>query len=170
MNFVPETATIKARFILAIGITLVSGGLGFLLGYKVMAERYYREKAETADILAGLVAAGNKVTIKYETIFVDRVKKIYIKGNETIREVPVYVTKEDDRACELRNGFVRMYDASLRGEAPGPAADSDRAAAGIELSRATETIVANNTELLACRARLDGWQKFYGELKSRYDQ
>lgn len=143
-------------------------GLSFFGGYKVAAAKYLAEKAETAEILAGLTKAANEVTIKYETVFVDRVKKVYIRGREITKEVPIYVTVEDDRACELRNGFVRVFDASLRGEPAGPAADTDRAPSGIALSRATEAITSNNTELRACREKLRGWQDYYDDLRKTY--
>jgi hypothetical protein len=153
---------------LAAGL-LVGGSLGAFAGYKVMAARYYMEKAETAEVLIKLVEAANRITVKYETVFVDRVRKVYIRGRDIEKEVIKYVNAEDDAACQLRNGFVRVYDASLHGGATGPATDSDREPSGIALSRATEEVlVPNNTELLACRERLEGWQKFYGELKETY--
>lgn len=160
----------KWRFIIAVALILLAGVGGFAAGYKWMAAKYYEEKAETAEVVAKLVEAGSKVTVKYETIYIDRVKKVYVRGADRVREVPVYVTKDDDAACELRNGFVRLYDSSLSGTAPGPAADTDRNPSGIALSRAAEgAILRNNTELLACRERLEGWQKFYEELKQKYN-
>jgi len=162
----PSVVGVKVAFICLVSGFLVGGLLGGWVGYEAMAAKYYREKAQLTEKIAQLTAEGSKVVIKYETVFVDRVKTVYVKGKERIKEVPIYVNADDDAACELRNGFVRLYDASLRGGPPGPATDSDREPSGIALSRAAEdAILPNNTELLACRERLKGWQEFYKELQ-----
>jgi hypothetical protein len=169
MDFVPRDTMIKTGITCLAAGLIVGGSLGAFTGYKVMAARYYEEKADTTEILIKLVEAANRVTVKYETVFVDRVEKVYIRGRVVEKEVIKYVNAEDDAACQLRNGFVRMYDASLHGGVTGPAADTDREPSGITLSRATEDVlVPNNTELLACYARLEGWQQFYGELRETY--
>ncbi|WEF35770.1 hypothetical protein [Pseudoduganella chitinolytica] len=72
-----------------------------------------------------------------------------MKGDEIEKLVPVYVTRADDDRYGVNAGFVRSYNAAWAGEPAGPAAESDRDAAGIPLSEVAEVDAHNAT---ACRA------------------
>ena len=84
-----------------------------------------------------------EVTVKVVTQYVDRVRVVREKGDTLIKEVPVYVPVEADTACTIHRGFVRLHDAAAAGELPGPAGDTDAAAAGVALSAVAGTVVDN---------------------------
>ena len=84
-----------------------------------------------------------EATVKVVTQYVDRVRVVREKGDTLIKEVPVYVPVEADTACTIHRGFVRLHDAAAAGELPGPAGDTDAAAAGIALSDVAGTVAAN---------------------------
>lgn len=167
---VAETvASVKGWIIGLFVVFLIGLALGGAAGYRWMGAKYYQEKAKNTELARRVEQATGKVVTKVETRVIEKVRRIYVKGNEIVKEVPVYVTKSDDAACELRNGFVRMYDSALLGEPPGPAAETDRAPSGIALSEALEqAIIPNNTDYLACRAKLGEWEAFYAELRAKY--
>lgn len=157
------------------GITGVVAG--FVVGSIVAAAamdrwktaEYLVEKAELTERVRELERYGLQISRHTQVRVVEKVKKVYVRGRTIVKGIPIYVTQEDDRACELRNGFVRVYDSSLRDTTTGPASESDRTPSGVALSRATETIIENNTEHLACREKLLAWQQFYEQLKKKYE-
>lgn len=119
------------------------------------------ERGQRAIAEIKMRAARVEVVTRVETKYREREKIVLVAGETIIREVTKYVDKTDDAACQLRNGFVREYDASLRNEPAGPAVDSDRAAAGIDLSVATEVIARNNLTLAFARNKLAACIDFY---------
>ena len=84
------------------------------------------------------------------------------KGEQLVVKVPVYVTKVDDAACELRGGFVRVHDAAARNQSPEPPGESDSAAAGVALSEAAAVIASNYAACHVAREQVLGWQEFWG--------
>lgn len=80
------------------------------------------------------------------TEYVDRVQVIEKAGRTIIKEVPVYVSAEADRACTVPAGFVRLHDAGAASlPAPAPAGAADARPAGVALSTVAETVVGNYT-------------------------
>lgn len=103
------------------------------------------------------------VQVEYQ----DKERIIYVQGKTIKEKVTEYVTKPDDSACTINNGFVRVWDASVRGEPPGPPADSDRAPSGVALSTVSETATDNHTIARAARNKLDACIDFYRGLQRK---
>jgi hypothetical protein len=135
---------------------------GYAAGYAKLTE-YVKKQGEATRVTERVV---EKVVTEVQTVYVDRVKIVKEKGRDTIVKVPVYITKVDDAACELRNGWVRTVDAAARNDSPGPAADTDRDPAGVALSEATAAIVENYTQYHVCREKVIGWNEFWSKYKS----
>lgn len=97
-----------------------------------------------------LRANSAEATVEVVTKYVDRVQKIYVKGKETVREVPIYITKESDAKCDIPLGFVRSHnkaanptDTDTKTELPETSGAPNDATTDIRLSEATETITGN---------------------------
>ena len=58
-------------------------------------------------------------------------------------------------------GFLPNIDAAWAGNAVGPAADSDRALAGVPLSEVAAVEVGNVSSCRAWRKQALGWRAFY---------
>lgn len=98
------------------------------------------------------------------TQYVDRVKVVEKVGQTIVKEIPVYVTAEADRACTVPAGFVRVHDAAAAGvPPPEPAGPADAAPAGIALSAVTGTVAENYTSCRATRERLISLQEYLQE-------
>lgn len=96
---------------------------------------------------------------KVITRYVDRVQYVREAGATIVKEVPVYVTPEADRACPVPAGFVRVHDAAAENRPlAGPAGDPDAPAAGIALSTVASTVTDNYTTCHAIREQLIGLQ------------
>ncbi|QNB08321.1 hypothetical protein G5S34_17220 [Herbaspirillum frisingense] len=93
------------------------------------------EKRSAATV-AKVVTAGQDVVLRQVvTNYVDRVKTITVQGETRIKEVPIYVTAQDDAACSINAGFVRMWNAANAGTAISPnPSGADEAPSGVSLS------------------------------------
>lgn len=100
-----------------------------------------------------LKAAAGKVTIKTETVYVDRVKTIREKANaiEVVREVFVPVDSGN-----LSGGFRLFYDAALAGAVPDAAGIAD--AAPVPIAAVADTHARNAEKCLIAYATVEAWQ------------
>lgn len=140
----------------------VAGGLG---AWRIMDWRHDAELARGLKVAIALQDERFRIVTRIETRVQTRIRTIEKRGNDIVREVPVYVTQESDRRYLLPDGFVRVHDAAARNEAPGPAAVTDADPSGIALSASAALIGGSYTEYHACRAQVIEWNAFYGELR-----
>lgn len=143
--------------IIIIGAGVAIGGLLYALGYvngasaeldrvQVLENEQLRSAFEQGQAL-GVVR--DRVVTEY----VDRIQVVKEVGRTIIKEVPVYVSAEADRACTVPVGFVRLHDAAAAGvRPPDPAGAADARPAGVALSAVTETVAGNYT---ACNANAE---------------
>ena len=117
-------------------IAILAGGLlygAYRHGKNEVREEWDLEKAEIAEYITRLEANQGKETIRTITEYVDRVKVVNVKGDTIIKEVPKYVTKEDDARCgTIGAGFVQLWNAANEGELPAASRDPDAPAGGPE--------------------------------------
>lgn len=113
-------------------IAVLAGGLlygAYRHGKNEVREEWDLEKAETAEYIARLEANQGKETIRTITEYVDRVKVVNVKGDTIIKEVPKYVTVQDDTRCGvIGDGFVRLWNAANQNELPGAPGAADAGA------------------------------------------
>ena len=139
---------------------------GKAAGEKKLTDYIAAQAQETAKTQAVI----EKVVTKIETVYVDRIVKVREKGQTIVKEVPVYVDKTDDAACELRNGFVRIHDAAATNNPPIAASDADRNPSGIALSQAMSIIADNYQTCHVLREQVIGWQEFYAGLRGAINE
>lgn len=169
LKSVPGLGILPAWVWRAAAIVLVILALfatGWIYGSGHVQKQWVEERGQRAIAEVKLRAARVEVVTKIETKYRDVERLVHITKNVIVEGVPNYVTKSDDSACELRNGFLRDYDASLRNESPGPAVSSDREPAGIALSDATKVIAENNALITLARNKLAACIDFYRQQQS----
>jgi hypothetical protein len=140
--------------------------LGMLNGERVAGQVHIDYLAAQAGRTVAIVKAQEKVVVQTEIKYRDRIKTVYVKGEEIEKLVPVYVTPADDDRFGVNTGFVRSYNAAWAGEPAGGAVDADREPAGIPLSEVAEADAHNATACRAWREQALGWRQFYGNLKA----
>ena len=96
--------------------------------------------AQDADAAANINAGQPKIIERLRTVYLPAETKIKIVTKAIIKEVPVYVTKRDDSACVINNGFVHVHDAAANGELPGGPTGTDGDASPVKLSTVAETV------------------------------
>lgn len=140
--------------------------LGMLQGERTAGQTHIDYLAAQAGRTVAIVKAQEKVVVQTEIKYRDRIKTVYVKGEEIEKLVPVYVTRDDDDRFGVNAGFVRSYNAAWSGEPAGGGADADREPAGIPLSEIAEVDAHNATVCLAWREQALGWREFYEGLRA----
>lgn len=129
---------------------------------QVHADYLAVQSKTTEKVAAAQIQVVEKTEIKYR----DRIKTIYLKGEQVERSAPLYVTAADSGSFRVNAGFVRLHDASWLNEAPGPAIDADREPSGIPLTAIAEVQAANAAACLAWREQALGLREFYEQLRA----
>ncbi|MBY0243046.1 MAG: hypothetical protein K2X55_27435 [Burkholderiaceae bacterium] len=158
-----------ARWCAYVWTTAGGIGLGVMLGERVAGQRHIDYITAQAAQTVAIGRAQTKVVLQTEIKYRDRIKTIYVKGDEIEKQVPVYVTAADDQRCVVNTGFVRAYNAAWSGDLAGAAADADREPAGISLAEVAEADAFNATTCRAWREQVIGWREFYKGLKAATD-
>lgn len=135
------------------------------LGYKA-SER--DNEAKAAKVIEKIVYKQGKVTEKVITKYVDRVREVRIKGDTIIQKVTEYVTPENDLACTVNAGFVRLWDDSNQNAVSEATSGADAAPSEISLSdigrqKAIEAKMQYETETQL--EALQEWVREQGKVK-----
>ena len=92
------------------------------LTYKNKVEK---EAAAQQQAIADLKARSGEATVKVVERYVDRWKTVTVKGETIIKEVPKYVTAEDDSRCTVPDSFRVLWETANRTGVPEPASITD---------------------------------------------
>ncbi|UVS89116.1 hypothetical protein [Burkholderia glumae] len=154
--------TTGARIFVAGAIALVVAAVVIAIQYARLVDAGQRVDGLARDVrdrTAERDAARRDV--KVVTQYVDRVQVVREKGDTIIKEVPVYVDREADRACVVPVGFVRVHDGAAANVPVGDPGSADAAPSGIALSAVAATVAGNYTtchenaeQLIALQARV----------------
>jgi hypothetical protein len=99
-------------------------------------------------------------TVQVVTKYVDKVRIVRERAKAIIKQVPIYVTQQDDDHAVINSGFVRMWNASNSGLPPDAPGAADAQASGVKLSEVAEQ---HSIEASYCReleeqlTALQGW-------------
>ncbi len=161
---------IKGQLIvLGVSVAMAFGG-----GYKLrdlMADAAGKKVAVAATKAANTttrrVIAAERISAGVGRKAEDRQVEIRYVTKTQIREVPVYVTAETDRAFPMPVGLVRVFNAAALGvpasTLPDPAGRPDDAASTITASALGETVADDFGTCRADQARLEALQGWVRE-------
>jgi hypothetical protein len=150
-----------ALFIVALGAG--SYGLGRVHEARVGAAALADYKGKAALETVRIVKGEAEVVVKTETVYRDRIQKVYVQGAEIEKHITDYVQPADDARFGVNVGFVRNIDAAWSGVPVGPAEDTDREPAGIPLSEVAAVETGNATSCRVWREQALGWRAFYAD-------
>ena len=167
---------------LTLGTAVASAAAGSIAAWQIndafdAKQSLKRESAVAKAAIAavGQVQKANEVTADVGRRSAERQVVIRTQIQDVIREVPRYVTEEDDRRCDVPGGFVRLHDAAAAGGAgaaalsdPTPAPDDS--APGVELSSVAETVIGNYGVCHAERDRLRSLQEWITAQAAAWNQ
>lgn len=149
------------KYVVAAAVSAVMYVLGMLHGERAAGEQHL--EYVQAQAARGIVIAKRQaeVVVRTEVKYRDRIKTIYIKGEEIEKQIPVLVSSADDLQPGVSVGFVRSYNAAWSGEPAGPGAESDRDPAGIPLAEVAEVEAHNARSCRAWRELALGLREYY---------
>jgi len=132
-------------------------------------EKWEAKVAEVKLEMAQKETASAETTVKVVTKYVNKVQIVKEKGNDIIKQVPVYITKDADTKCDVPTGFVVLHDSASRNEVPDATRKVDATTSPVKISGVSETVVDNYTtyhEVAEQLRSLQDWvreqQKIYG--------
>lgn len=142
-----------------VGLALVAAGMfyghtRYNAGQASTQAKWDKAIAAGQAELARLKAEAGKITVRTETVYVDRIKTIREKGDVVIREIPVYIPADSP---DLAGGWRLFHEAAVgEGPLPDPAGVADAAPVSAEVFAAT--VAANYFIYHETAARLTGLQ------------
>ena len=154
------------RVMVVLALVLATYRAGMLHGERVAGQAHIDYISAQAAQSVKVAQAQAKVVIDTQIKYVPRIKTIYTKGEAIEKQVPIYITADDNAGCAINAGFVRIHDAAWSGEPTGPAASADREPAGIPLAEVAETEAYNATTCRAWREQALGLREFYEKLQA----
>jgi hypothetical protein len=88
-------------------------------------------------------------SVEVVTKYVDKIKVVREQGQTIIKQVPIYVTQQDDDRGVINVGFVRLWNAANTGNPPSAAGAADAQASSVRLS---DVAIQHGLEASQCRA------------------
>lgn len=140
-------------------------GLGVMYGDQRTGQKHIDYITHQAAATVKLVRAQQVVVTKVETKYRDRIKTIYLNGDEIEKSVRDYISPAANAACTINLGFVRIHDSAWTSTPAGSTSESDREPAGISLAETAETTAHNAKACLTWREQALGWREFYKNLQ-----
>ena len=167
LKFIPFVSLYRLPIQVASIAILVFGV--YMEGGIATQEKWEARVAEVKLEMAKKEVVSAEVTTKVVTKYINKVQIVKEKGNEIIKQVPVYITKDADAKCDVPTGFVVLHDSASRNEVPDATRKVDETTSTVKISGVAETVVDNYTtyhEVAEQLRSLQDWvreqQKIYG--------
>ena len=148
--------------VLAYGAVLVAlCGWCWLCGAEHVQSQWNAQRQAVAIRVVRLQASQAAASVRVQTRTVVRLKMIHDQARVLAQEIPLYVDAEDDAACSIGAGFVRVWNAANTGASAAGASRADGAPSGVELS---DLAREHGREAEYCRGletQVMGWQDWY---------
>jgi hypothetical protein len=162
LKFLPSI--LKYGVVVLVAIALLWGA--YSKGVEHTETKWAVKQAEVAVAFAQenarLSVLKNTVEIKYR----DKIVKVKEIGETIIKEVPVYVTAQDDLSCDIGRGFVELHDAAAANRLPNPSptGESNETFTGPRLSDVGRTVTINYGKFHEMRTQCAALQDWAAQL------
>lgn len=113
-------------------------------------------------------AAAAEVTTKIVTKYVKQIETVKETGDVIIKQIPIYITKNDDSMCDIPNGFVLLHDSASRNEIPDTTRTPNAGTSDVKISEVTGTVIENYTTYYKLAEQLKSLQEWVKEQQRIY--
>ncbi|AMP13691.1 hypothetical protein [Collimonas pratensis] len=121
--------------------------------------KWDKEKREQAQAVTEIQGQQEAVTTQTITQYVNRDRVVYVQGATITKQVPIYVTAQNNAQCVINNGFVRLWNAANTGvQLPDAAVPADGEASGVVLSEVATQHSVESTYTRRLEVQLETWQ------------
>jgi hypothetical protein len=166
LKFIPFISTYRLPLQVASIAVLVFGV--YMEGGIATQEKWEAKVAEVKLEMAKKETASAETTVKVVTKYVNKVQIVKEKGNDIIKQVPVYITKDADAKCDVPTGFVVLHDSASRNEVPDATRKIDATTSAVKISGVAETVVDNYTTYHEVAEQLRSLQEWVREQQKIY--
>ena len=166
LKFIPFVSTYRLPIQVASIAILVFGV--YMEGGIATQEKWQVRVAEVKLEMAKKETASAEITTKIVTKYINKVQIVKEKGNEIIKQVPVYITKDADAKCDVPTGFVMLHDSASRNEVPDPTRKVDGTTSAVKISGVAETVIVNYTTYHQVAEQLKSLQEWIKEQQKVY--
>lgn len=166
LKFIPFVSIYRIPIQIASIAVLVFGV--YMEGVIATQEKWQAKVAEVKLEMAKKETASAEITTKIVTKYINKVQIVKEKGNEIIKQVPVYITKDADAKCDVPTGFVVLHDSASRNEIPDPTRKVNGTTSTVKISEVAETIVENYTTYYQVAEQLKSLQEWIKEQQKIY--
>lgn len=137
------------------------GTLLFVAGVWFEGGLYYldRTRAEVARI----EKESKEATARIEKEYITKQKVIKEKGEQIVKYVDRYVTKEADANCVIPSSVVELHNSAAKNELPNTTRVANESPSGVALSTTTKTVVENYNLFHELRQQLISLQDWIRE-------
>lgn len=125
-------------------------------------------QAQAAKIVTVVKHEVQTVT-KVETVYRDRIQKIYIEEKAVEADIPRFIPPHVDAEFAIPVGFVRVAAASWSGDPVGPAGDADGEPSGIHFTDLAAAEIHNAASCRVWREQALGWREFYARQQETFN-
>ena len=151
-----------------------SGYLGYSYSSAKWQNKFDEMEKQRLQLLAEVkdleIKAAN-VSVKVVTKYVDRYITVTKQGEEIIREIPVYITKESDTKCDIPTGFVLIHNAAATNtKVPQSTREANDSSSGVKISEVAGTVTENYTEYHKLKEQLTALQEWIKEQVKIYNK
>ena len=126
--------------------------------------------AEAKLEMAKKETASAEVTTKIVTKYINKVQIVKEKGDDIIKQVPVYITKDADAKCDVPTGFVMLHDSASRNEVPDPTRKVDGTTSSVKISGVAETVGENYNTYHEVAEQLKSLQKWVRDQQELFNK
>jgi len=166
LKFIPFVSTYGLPIQVA-SIALLVFGV-YMEGGISTQEKWEAKVAEVKLEMAKKEVASAEVTTKIVTKYINKVQIVKEKGDDIIKQVPVYITKDADAKCDVPTGFVMLHDSASRNEVPDPTRKVDGTTSTVKISGVAETVIVNYTTYHQVAEQLKSLQEWIKEQQKVY--
>ena len=168
LKFIPFVSLYRLPIQVASIAILVFGV--YMEGGIATQEKWEARVAEVKLEMAKKEVVSAEVTTKVVTKYINKVQIVKEKGNEIIKQVPVYITKDADAKCDVPTGFVMLHDSASRNEVPDPTRKVDAGTSEVKISGVAETVTDNYTTYHQVAEQLKSLQDWIKLQQSIYNK
>lgn len=141
-------------------------GLGVRFGEKREGQKHLDYISNQAKASIKVMQRQQVVVTKTDIKYRDRIKTIYLNGEEIEKSVKDFISPVADARCIVNNGFVRVHDAAWTNTPAGAVTDTDGEPAGVSLTEVAEVTAHNAKACFAWREQVFGWREYYSKIKA----
>jgi hypothetical protein len=148
------------------GAILALAGAAYATGR--LQEARHESVVQAARVVTVVKHEVQTVT-KVETVYKDRIQKIFLKEKELEADIPRLIPPVVDAEFAIPVGFVRVAAAGWSGDPAGPADDADAKPSGVQFSELARAEVSNAASCRAWREQALGWRAFYAKQQETFN-